>query len=43
MTKDRSAYIRHNHDCIGWIKEYVEDGKQAFFEDRKPRRRYPKC
>ena len=33
--KDRSVYIRHIYDCIGWIKEYVHAGKDAFFEDRK--------
>lgn len=35
MTKDRSVYIRHIYDCICWIKEYVEAGKEAFFQDRK--------
>jgi uncharacterized protein with HEPN domain len=35
VTKDRSVYVRHIYDCIGWIKEYVGAGKQAFFEDRK--------
>ncbi len=35
MTKDRSVYIRHIFDCIGRIKEYVSDGKEAFFRDRK--------
>ncbi|HUX63626.1 DUF86 domain-containing protein [Sulfuricella sp.] len=35
MTKDRSVYIRHIYDCIGWIKEYVQAGKEAFFQDRK--------
>ena len=35
MTKDRTVYIRHIYDCIGWIKEYVQAGKEAFFEDRK--------
>lgn len=27
MIKDRSVYIRHIYDCIGWIKEYVQAGK----------------
>ena len=35
MNKDRTVYIRHIYDCICWIKEYVQDGKEAFFEDRK--------
>jgi len=35
VTKDRSACIRHIFDCIGWIKEYVSAGKEAFFRDRK--------
>lgn len=35
MTKDRSVYIRHIYDCIGWINEYVQGGKEAFFQDRK--------
>jgi len=35
VTKDRSVYIRHIYDCIGWIKEYVQAGKEAFFQDRK--------
>ena len=35
MSKDRTVYIRHIYDCIGWIKEYVQDGKDAFFEDHK--------
>jgi len=35
VTKDRSVYIRHIYDCICWIKEYVEAGKEAFFQDRK--------
>ncbi len=35
MTKDRSVYIRHIFDGIGRIKEYVSDGKEAFFRDRK--------
>lgn len=35
MTKDRSVYIRHIYDCIGWIKEYVQEGKEDFFQDHK--------
>ncbi len=35
MSKDRSVYIRHIYDCIGWIKEYVRSGKEAFFQDHK--------
>lgn len=35
MTKDRTVYIRHIHDCLCWIKEYVQAGKDAFFQDRK--------
>lgn len=35
MTKDRTVYIRYIYDCIGWIKEYVGEGKEAFFQDRK--------
>ena len=35
MTKDRSVYIRHIYDCICWIKEYVQAGKEAFFQDHK--------
>jgi uncharacterized protein with HEPN domain len=35
VSKDRSVYIRHIYDCIGWIKEYVQAGKEAFFADRK--------
>ncbi|MDP2156055.1 MAG: DUF86 domain-containing protein, partial [Sulfuricella sp.] len=35
VTKDRSVYIRHIYDCICWIKEYVQAGKEAFFQDRK--------
>lgn len=35
MTKNRAIYIRHIYDCICWIKEYVQEGKEAFFQDRK--------
>jgi uncharacterized protein with HEPN domain len=35
VTQHRSVYIRHIYDCVGWIREYVGAGKQAFFEDRK--------
>ena len=35
MTKDRSVYIRHIFDCIGWIQEYVRAGREEFFRDRK--------
>lgn len=35
MTKDRSVYLRHIHECVGRIKEYVVDGREAFFLDRK--------
>lgn len=35
MRKDRTVYIRYIYDCIGWIKEYVQAGKEAFFQDRK--------
>ena len=35
MTKNRSVYIRHVYDCVGWIKEYVQAGKDEFFQDRK--------
>lgn len=35
MKKDRSIYVRHIYDCIARIKEYVRDGKEAFFQDRK--------
>jgi uncharacterized protein with HEPN domain len=35
VTKDRSVYIRHIYDCIGWINEYVQAGKDEFFHDRK--------
>jgi uncharacterized protein with HEPN domain len=35
VTKNRSIYIRHIYDCICWIKEYVLEGKEAFFQDRK--------
>lgn len=35
MTKDRSIYIRHIYDCIHWIKEFIQGGKEAFFQDRK--------
>jgi uncharacterized protein with HEPN domain len=40
VRKDVSVYIRHIHDCIARIKEYVQDGKDTFFRDRKrPRMR----
>ncbi len=35
MTKDPSVYIRHIYDCIQWIKEFAESGKEAFFQDKK--------
>lgn len=35
MTKDRSVYIRHIYDCIRRIKDYTQDGKEAFFQDPK--------
>lgn len=35
MTKDRSVYIRHIYDCICWVSEYVQGGKEEFFRDRK--------
>ena len=35
MRKDKSIYVRHIYDCIARIKEYVRDGKDAFFRDRK--------
>jgi uncharacterized protein with HEPN domain len=35
VTKDHSVYIRHIYDCVCWIKEYVQAGKEAFFQDRK--------
>jgi uncharacterized protein with HEPN domain len=35
VTKDRAVYIRHIYDCVCWIKEYVNAGKEAFFHDRK--------
>ena len=35
MKKDKSVYIRHIYDCIARIKEYVRDGKEMFFRDRK--------
>ena len=35
MTKDRTVYIRHIYDCVCWIKEYVQAGKDAFFQDHK--------
>lgn len=37
MTKDATVYLRHILDCIGWIKEYVQPGKEWFFQDRKTR------
>ena len=35
MTKDKSVYIRHIYECIARINEYSQDGKEAFFRDRK--------
>ena len=35
MTKDKSIYVRHIYDCVARIKEYVRDGEDAFFRDRK--------
>jgi uncharacterized protein with HEPN domain len=35
MRKDPSVYIRHIYDCIGRIKEYVSEGREVFFRDRK--------
>lgn len=35
MSKDRTVYVRHVYDCICWIKEYVQAGKDGFFHDRK--------
>lgn len=35
MTKDRSIYLRHVYDCIQRIKEYVQEGQEAFYRDRK--------
>lgn len=35
MKKDKSVYVRHIHDCIARITEYVRDGKEAFFRDRE--------
>ena len=35
MKKDKTVYVRHIYDCVARIKEYVQDGKEAFFRDRK--------
>lgn len=35
MTKEPSAYFRHIYDCIGRIKSYVQEGREAFFRDTK--------
>lgn len=35
MKKDKTVYLRHIYDCVARIKEYVQDGKEAFFRDRK--------
>ncbi len=35
MTKDTTVYLLHILDCIGWIKEFVQPGKEWFFKDRK--------
>jgi len=35
LNKDRSVYARHVYDCICRIKDYVRDGKEAFFHDTK--------
>ncbi len=35
MKKDPAVYIRHIHDCIIRIEDYVEEGRAAFFNDHK--------
>ena len=35
MSKDRSVYIRHIHDCIGRINAYTSGGEAEFFSDAK--------
>lgn len=35
MTKDSAVYIRHIYDCIQWIKEYAQSGREVFFQDKK--------
>ncbi len=35
MGEDSTVYVRHLYDCIGGIKDYVQEGKEAFFRDRK--------
>jgi len=35
VTKDPAVYIRHIYDCIQWIKEYAQPGREAFFQDKK--------
>ncbi len=35
MSKDRTIYLRYILDCIGWIKEYVQPGRDWFFQDKK--------
>ena len=33
--KDRSIYIQHIWDCMGWIQSYIAEGKEAFLTDHK--------
>ncbi len=35
MSKDRSVYIKHIHDCICRIEDYTRGGQDEFFSDHK--------
>ena len=35
MKKDPQAYIAHIRDAIDLIREYTQEGRGAFFKDRK--------
>ena len=35
MRKDPTIYIRHIHDCLLRIEDYVREGREAFYRDRK--------
>lgn len=35
MKKDPQAYLAHIRDAIRVIREYTEEGEEAFFQDRK--------
>lgn len=35
MKKDPQAYLAHIRDAIRVVREYTEEGEEAFFQDRK--------